>query len=331
VDPLSEVLRMVRLQGAFFLNAECHEPWCVEAPRAADMAPVLSPGARKLAILHLVLEGHCWIQLEGAEPLRVFAGEAVILPAGDAHVIGSGRGDAPPDRRHRVALRLPELAPVRYGGDGERTQLVCGWFAFERDIPNPLLANLPPLFRVGLAGRAAGPWIEQSVRYALHEAAAGEPGSTTVAAKVAESIFIEALRAYVESLPAHASGWLAGMRDTHVGRCLALMHAHPARDWSLEALGDEVHVSRSVLAERFTALVGLPPMQYLKRWRLALAARLLCSERCNLVRVAEAVGYESEASFSRAFKSEFGISPGAWRSHGPSDFDAAAGADGGAG
>jgi len=326
VDALSEVLRMVRLQGAFFLNAECHEPWYVEAPPAADMAPVLCPGARQLAILHLVVEGHCWIQLGGGQPMRIEAGEAVVLPAGDAHLIGSAAGDAPLDRRHRVALRLPELALARYGGDGDRTLLVCGWFAFERDIPNPLLAGLPPLFRVALASRAAGPWIDQSVRYALHEAAAGHPGSTTVAAKVAESMFIEAVRAYVDALPAHESGWLAGLRDPHVGRCLALMHAQPARDWSLEALADDVHVSRSVLAERFAALVGLPPMQYLKRWRLALAARLLCSGRGNLARVAEAVGYESEASFSRAFKSEFGLAPGAWRSQGPGP----AGADRGA-
>ncbi|HEY0823165.1 MAG TPA: AraC family transcriptional regulator, partial [Ramlibacter sp.] len=246
-------------------------------------------------------------------PIALHAGDVVALPAGHAHLIGSGRQHAPVDAQHALPVKLPELAPARYGGDGDATLLVCGWFAYERDVPNPLLSALPPAFHVALARRPAGPWIEQSIRYALQEAAAGQPGSTAVAAKVAESMFVETLRAYLENLPSQESGWLAGLRDPQVGRCLALMHAQPARAWSLEMLAQEVHVSRSVLAERFSELLGMPPMQYLKRSRLAVAARMLCSERSNLEQVAEAVGYESVASFSRAFKGEFGLPPGVWR------------------
>lgn len=313
MDVLSDVLRMIRLQGALFLNAQFHEPWCVNAPRGADFAPVLCPGAGQLAILHMVLQGRCWIQLPGAEPMALAAGDVVTLPHGDAHLIGSGLRHAPMDLAHVVSVRLPELAPLRYGGDGEGTVLVCGWFAYERDVPNPLLAALPRMFRAAVAGRPSGPWLDQSLRYVLAEAAGAQPGASAVAAKVAEALFVEALRAYIEALPAGQSGWLAGLRDPQVGRCLALMHAQPARAWSVQALAREVHVSRSVLAERFNALVGMPPMQYLKRWRLALAARMLCSERSNLLRVAEAVGYESEASFSRAFKGAYGVAPGLWR------------------
>jgi AraC-like DNA-binding protein len=313
MDALSDVLRTIRLQGALFLNGEFHEPWCVDAPPALAMAPLLCPGAQQLAILHMVMEGRCWIQLHGQEPVALEPGDVAVLPAGDAHLVGSGMQHAPVSLRHVVPVRLPEVAQVRYGGSGEHSLLVCGWFAYERSVPNPLPASLPSLFKVGLGQRPAGRWLEESIRYAAREASTGQPGSSAIAAKVAESLFIESLRAYLETLPAQQTGWLAGLRDPQVGRCLALMHAQAARPWSLELLAQESHTSRSVLAERFNALLGTPPMQYLKRWRLAMAARMLTSERINVIQVAEAVGYESEASFSRAFKGEYGVPPGAWR------------------
>jgi AraC-like DNA-binding protein len=316
MDALSEVLRLVRLQGALFLNAVFHEPWCIKIPATEYVAPVLCPGARQLAIVHMVLEGRCWVRLRDAEPVPLGAGDVVAFPAGQPHLIGCGPDHAPVDPQHALRVQLPELALRRYGGDGAPCNVVCGWFAYERDVPNPLVAALPPVFRVALGSRPAGVWIAESLRYALREAQARHPGSTAVAAKVAESMFVETLRAYVEDLPATEAGWLAGLRDPHVGRCLASMHAAPAHPWSLEELADEAHVSRSVLAERFTELLGVPPMKYLKRWRLSVAARMLCDEGSNIVRVAEAVGYESEASFSRAFKGEFGVPPGAWRNGG---------------
>jgi AraC-like DNA-binding protein len=313
VDALSEVLRLIRLRGALFLHGSFHAPWCVQVPPGADAARVLCPGARQLAILHMVLEGHCWVRLAGEDPFRMHAGDVVALPAGDAHVIGCELDRQPVDPRHALRLKLPELAPLRYGGEGEATALVCGWFAYEGDAANPLLAALPRVLRVSLGSRPAGPWIEQSLRYALAEAAASQPGAPALTAKVAESMFLETLRAYLDHLPPQHSGWLAGLRDPQVGHCLALMHEQPARNWTLDTLAQEVHSSRSVLSERFTGLLGTPPMKYLKHWRLTLAARLLCSERGKLVEVAEAVGYESEASFSRAFKGAYGVSPGAWR------------------
>lgn len=316
MDALSEVLRMIRLQGALCLNGRFHEPWCLDAPRGAELAAVLCPGAEGLALLHLVLEGRCWIQLPGGEPIPLQAGDVATVPRGNAHLIGSGLQHAPVERRHALPVRLPEVASVRYGGDGDPCMLVCGWFAYEPGVPNPVLAALPSVFRVAVGRRPAGSWIEASIRYALQEAAAGQPGSTAVAARVAESLFVEALRGYLDDLPPEHTGWFAGLRDPQVGRCVALMHAHPGRPWSVEALAQQVNLSRSVLAERFSGLLGTPPMQYLKRLRLALAARMLSSEGGNLIQVAEAVGYESEASFSRAFKSEYGVPPGAWRSNG---------------
>jgi AraC family transcriptional regulator, alkane utilization regulator len=314
MDVLSDVLQMIRLEGALFLNGEFHEPWCVNAPRGSDFAAILCPRASNLAILHLVLEGRCWIQLHDGEPMALEAGDAVVMPHGDSHLIGSGLRNAAIDLDHVVQVKLPELNLIRYGGAGERSVVVCGWFAYEREVSNPLLSALPGIFRTQVGRRPSGPWIEQSIRYVLGEAGSRQPGAGAVAAKVAESLFVEALRGYLESLPPQETGWLAGLRDPHVGRCLGLMHANPSRAWSLEELADGANTSRSVLAERFSGLVGVPPMQYLKRWRLSMAARLLCNERSTIVRVAEAVGYESEASFSRAFKSEYRMSPGQWRS-----------------
>lgn len=316
MDVLSDVLRTVRLQGALFIHGEFREPWCVNAPRAGDFAAALCPGAQQLAILHLVLQGRCWMQLQGQAPVALQTGDAAVLPQGDAHLIGSGLGHAPVDLSHVVPVEFPRLALAHYGGEGDPTLLVCGWFAFERDIANPLVEALPRLFCAAVGSRPAGPWLEQSLRYVLQEAAGGQPGSGAMAAKVAESLFVEALRGYIDTLPPQQSGWLAGLRDPQIGRCLALMHTRPQQDWSVEDLARAVHMSRSVLAERFTDLLGLPPMQYLRRWRLATAARMLCNERCSLGQVAQAVGYESEASFSRAFKGEYGVAPGQWRTAG---------------
>jgi AraC family transcriptional regulator, alkane utilization regulator len=314
MDVLSDVLQTIRLKGALFLNTECHEPWCVTVPDGSVMAQMLSPGSTSVVICHTVLEGRCWIRPAGGEALPLQKGDVVALPHGAAHIIGSGLQYAPVSIDDAVRVKVPELKPMRYGGDGDRTRLVCGWFAYDSDVPNPLVAVLPQVFRSAVGERAAGPWLEQSIRYALGEAASGQPGSSAVATKVAESLFVETLRAYIDSLPSAQPGWLSGLRDPQVGKCLELMHAEPARDWSVESLAEQIHVSRSVLAQRFTDCVGVSPMQYLKRWRLAIAARLLRGERTSIGRIIEAVGYESEASFGRAFKQEYGVSPGQWRS-----------------
>jgi len=207
---------------------------------------------------------------------------------------------------------------VRYGGSGDRTVLDCSWFTYEGDVPNPVMANIPRLFTMSLRSRRAGPWIEQSVNFVLGDAASHTPGSEMVAAKVAEVLFAEVLRGYIESMPANSPGWLAGLRDPHVSRCLALMHGEPARNWTVDTLAQETHISRSVLADRFAELVGAPPMQYLTRWRMVLAAGMLRKDQGNLARIAEGVGYESEAAFNRAFKREYGVSPGVWRQNGVS-------------
>lgn len=316
MDVLSDVLRTIRLEGALFLNGDMRAPWCFNVPKSADLAQVLKPGAPRLAICHLVLQGQCWAQLHGAEPIRVNAGEVIAVPHGDPHVLGSHLRHAAVDVEHVVRPQVPAVQRIRYGGDGDRTVLVCSWLTYEGDAPNPVMSNLPGLFITALRSRPAGPWIEQSVNFVLGDAAARAPGSELLVAKVAELLFAEVVRGYIESMPANNPGWLAGLRDPHVGRCLALMHGEPARAWTVEALAQESHISRSVLADRFTELVGAPPMHYLAHWRMILAAGMLRRDQVNLARIAEGVGYESEAAFNRAFKREYGVSPGVWRHNG---------------
>lgn len=313
MDVLSDVLHAIRLEGAIFFSGEFHEPWCVDIPKGADLAKVLKPGAQNLVICHTVLEGRCWVQIPRGEAVALHAGETVVISQGDSHIIGSGVQHAPVSIDHLVRVESPQINALRYGGNGDRSLVVCGWFAYEQGTPNPLIAAMPRLFTASMSNRPSGPWIEQSVRYAVREAGAGGPGSGAVATKVAESLFVETLRSYIETLPPRHLGWLAGLRDPQVGKCLELMHSQLAKDWTVESLAEAVHVSRSVMAQRFNELVGVPPIQYLIRWRLATAARMLRSERMSIGRVSEVVGYESEASFSRAFKKEFGVSPGHWR------------------
>ena len=313
MDVLSDVLRVIRLKGALFLNAEFGEPWCVAAPSSAELAPVLSPGHEHMAICHLVVEGHCWAQLPGGDALELKAGDVVALPHGDAHLIGCGRQRGPISIHYAVDFRVPQLTRMRYGGDGDATVVVCGWFAYERHVASPVIAGLPRIFRTSIRNRPSGAWLESSIRYAVGEATSARPGSDVVADKLAEVLFVEALRGYIDTLPERQTGWLAGLRDPLVGRSIALLHERPAHPWTVASLARAVNASRTVLAERFVALTGIPPMQYLTQWRVALAANLLRSGRLSLARIAEQVGYESEAAFSRAFKREYASPPGAWR------------------
>ncbi|HSH90754.1 MAG TPA: AraC family transcriptional regulator, partial [Ramlibacter sp.] len=269
MDVLSDVLRTIRLEGALFLNADLRAPWCFKVPRGTDIAQFLQPKAQRMAIFHLVLDGECWAQIPDGEPVRLRPGDIVTIPHGDTHVLGSGLQHSAVEISNIVQPRVPELARIRYGGEGERTVLACGWFAYEGGATNNvLIENLPRLFATGLRARPAGAWIEQSVNFVLGEGAARNPGSDMLASKVAELLLAEALLGYIESLPQSHSGWLAGLRDPLVGRCLALMHAEPAKAWTIESLAQELHSSRSVLAQRFAETVGTPPMQYLAHWRM---------------------------------------------------------------
>ena len=314
MDALSETLRVVRLVGAIFINARFTAPWCYQSPSADTAAPYLEPGAERVVIFHLISEGECYVDMgNGEPPVHLSAGDVVIFPQGHAHRMCSQPG-LPPAKGKRldeVLSRRPRQ--IAYGGGGATTRLVCGYLACEARLARMLLAGLPPLVRADLRGSNAGIWLEASVRYALAEARSPRPGGAGVLAKIAEVLFIEVLRLYMNEQSAGRTGWLAGVGDRIVGGALSALHKRPAHAWSLEELAREAGTSRSVLAERFVQLVGSSPMQYLTQWRMMLAANLLARSNAPLARIAEDVGYQTDTAFSRAFRREFGAPPAAWR------------------
>jgi AraC-like DNA-binding protein len=313
MDAFSEILRVVRLVGAIFINARFTAPWCYQSPSADTAAPVLEPGAERVVIFHLITEGECYVELSDQPPMRLIAGDAVIFPQGDAHRMTSQPGltPAPGKRLDAVLVRRPRQ--IAYGGGGPATRLVCGYLACDERLARMLLAGLPPVVRVNVRGSNAGIWLEASVRYALAEARSPRPGGAGVLAKLAEVLFIEVLRLYMNEQREGRTGWLAGVGDRIVGAALNTLHHSPAKAWTVEELARAAGTSRSVLAERFQQLVGSSPMQYLTQWRMLLAANLLCRTKVPLARIAEDVGYQTDTAFSRAFRREFGTPPAAWR------------------
>ena len=323
VDPLSDVLRSFRLVGGVFLDVRLTAPWCVASEvTAADCKPFLAAPVQVIAY-HFVVAGRMLCSARGGPPTEVQAGEIVLLPRNDPHVLASEPGLEPVDG-HRLVQPSPDggLARIRHGGGGEPTQLVCGFLGSD-DARDPLIAGLPPVLKLDVRRGASGDWIEASVRFAANELAAGRLATSSTLSRLSELLLAEAVRQYAATLPGGAAGWLKGLADPQVGRALALMHGGIAAPWSAEAMAREVAMSRSAFVDRFTALVGVPPIRYLTTLRLRTAKLQLRESGKTVGQLAHAVGYESAEAFSRAFKREFGLPPLRWR-----DGDGDAGGDG---
>jgi AraC-like DNA-binding protein len=310
LDLVSDVLRAVRLDGAYFYKVVASDPWWVESSSArAELAGVL-PQSEHLISYHVVVEGECFggVPSGPLHPMR--GGDVIVFPGGGRQYMGSRREKL----TTMTAVVMPQSArlpfEVRMGGGGHSATFVCGFLGCDLRPFNPLIASLPEVLVVH--GEERG-WLSAFAQHALAEAEHGRAGGELVVTRLAELMFIEVLRRHVESLPADGTGWFAGLRDEVVGRALELLHGFPARDWSLEELARESSCSRSVLAERFARLMGEPPMQYLARWRMQMAARLLTDGTAKVAAIALEVGYDSEAAFSRAFKKVAGVAPAAWR------------------
>ena len=313
MDALSQTLRVVHLVGAMFLQARFTAPWCYQSPRADVAAPLLEPQAERVIIFHLITEGDCFVEMPDGPPVQLMAGDVVLFPHGDAHRMTSQPGLPPAKgaRLSEVLSRRPRA--LAYGGGGAATKLVCGYLACDDRLARMLLSGLPPLLRVNVRVSPAGLWLEASMRYALAEARSPRPGGEGVLAKLAEVLFIEALRLVMQDPARPVDGWLSRVGDRVVGATLAALHDDPAKAWTLDELARAANSSRSVLAERFQALVGQSPMQYLMKWRMLLATNLLRRSNVPLARIAAEVGYQNDTAFSRAFRREFGVPPAAWR------------------
>ncbi|HWA40774.1 MAG TPA: AraC family transcriptional regulator [Gemmatimonadales bacterium] len=310
MDTLSDLLRVVRLDGAFFYPVEAGIPWSVEAMPARELTRKILPGSEHLIPYHFLTAGNCWVGVVGEEPVEMLPGDVVLFPHGDAHVMSSGPGvRLPNDLAQTSADRY--MSTQYLGPEGHRgTHFVCGFLGCDLRPFNPLLAALPR--RMHMRGISHTGFGEYARQLAV-EASSGVPGAESVLTRLAELMFISVVRRYLDDLPPGQTGWLAGLRDEVVGRVLGLIHGRPGHPWTLVDLAREGATSRTALAKRFTDLVGQPPMQYLTQWRMQVAASRLAEGNAKVATIAAEVGYESEAAFSRAFKKATGVSPGAWR------------------
>lgn len=300
-DVLTDVLNSLRLQGRIFSSSELSAPWALELPKS------------QFAYFHVVERGGGWLRLKGEKTARPLAsGDLVVVPHGQGHFIGD-HPKTPPLTLEEFLLLGDEQSVMKYGGGGAETHLICGSFQFENAVDNPLLKLLPAVIYIrGYQGRAED-WLESTLRHLAYEARHPRAGSQIMITRLTDLIFVQAVRAWLQEQPESQGGWLGALRDRQIGAALGLVHREPNRNWSVAALADEVAMSRSKFAEKFKALVGETPLAYLTRWRMHLAATLLLDPNLTVGEVARRVGYESETSFSKAFKRRFGISPSAYR------------------
>jgi AraC-like DNA-binding protein len=314
---LSDVLRTVRLTGAVFFEVDATSPWVAEAPPTSELAELVLPGSQHIIEYHVIVEGSCWIGRVAGDAVEdltlVGPGSIVMFPHGDPHVMSSA-----PNMRTAPAFGIyhpetPEdllpyaLAPGGGGADGAR--MICGFLGCDRQPFNPLIQALPRTLHVAGALSGDGSWLGGLIEAILTESRVRRLGGGGVLARLSELVFIEVVRRYAESRSVDDAGWFAALGDPQVGRALRLIHAEPARPWTLPDLAREAGVSRSVLAERFGAVLGVPPMTYLQNWRMQIAEGLLLGGSASIAHIAARVGYESEAAFSRAFKRCTGASP----------------------
>ena len=310
-DLLSDVLTLVRLTGALIFQFDVKGPWGVAGePLLEKFAPLLPPGTSNVIAFHVVLEGECWIRHAPRVWFAVHAGQVAVISHGGRHELGDQPGrptlpfEAMLDGRPLLAARHLQFDT----GPGGTSKVLCGFLGCDRRAFEPLCGSLPPVFQVDLGDR-----MQTLVPYAVANALDDSPGAEGLRGRLAELLFLGALRIYLRELPANASGWLAGVRDSVIGRAMQAMHADPQRHWTLDELAATAASSRSAVAARFSELLGESPMRYLTRLRMALAARLLTDSHKSLAAIAEEVGYESPAAFQRAFKRAFDMPPAAWR------------------
>jgi AraC-like DNA-binding protein len=314
VDPLSDVLRVLQLSGDVLFRAKLSAPWAFSIPDSMAMAPVILPGASRLARFHVVLEGECFVVI-GGETVRLAARDVILLPRGDSHVMCSDRGvQAIPVLSVLPKLRADRLMTLRSPGSGSTVSLLCGFLACDEPVFDPLLGALPPAIVDRSQSGASASWLDAMLKYVMHQSESREePGGRHMQTRLVELMFLDVLRRHVASQSAETGWWLSALRDPSLRRALGELHADPARDWTVAILARRVGQSRSTLAERFHRIAGMAPMQYLGLWRLQLAATLLRREEVSIAEAAARVGYRSEAAFNRAFKRRVGEPPAAWR------------------
>lgn len=316
-DLLSDLLRSLNLSGMVLFRAEFHDPWSVTTPDACQLAQALPLSTEQIIQFHVVVAGECRIQMGDDEPVWLQAGDTVVLPYGNEHVL-CGKNTAATVALSTLFPPQPwkQIPVIEVGESGPDTRLICGFLHCDELLFSPWNLNLPKLMHIRSTGEPEDAWLETSIRYLIHEAGSPRPGGQYILARLTELMFIEVLRRHIRTLGADEIGWLAALNDPVTGSALRQLHQSPRDDWTVDSLAKQVGVSRTVLADRFKRFLQTPPMQYLAQLRLMTAARLLRTGNEPLKNIVSTVGYESEAAFNRAFKRLFGVPPARWRNSG---------------
>ncbi|MDJ0703867.1 MAG: AraC family transcriptional regulator [Leptolyngbyaceae cyanobacterium MO_188.B28] len=289
--------------------------WTVETESCYEFAETGQLGAKQIVQFHIIAEGRCWVQTTQGIRQALSSGDIIIFPHGDSHILG--------DCLERTPTPMTEILPdppweppsfLAHGGGGDLTRIVCGFLECESLITHPFLRALPPFMHVSAFAKSTAPLLETGVRRIIQEADCSQPGSVCLLTRLIEVMFIEILRSRLQDQATDQASSLAALKDPIVGQVLQRFHSNPAYPWTVPELASQMSLSRSSLAQRFTQLLGHPPMQYLTQWRLQLASQRLQTSNAGIAKIAAQVGYESEAAFSRAFKRYVGMPPGAWRS-----------------
>jgi AraC-like DNA-binding protein len=308
-DVLADILDSLRLKGRIFCRCELSAPWALGLP------------AEDLSHFHIIQRGNCWLRFHGER-------DAIALVAGDLLLVIRGRGYQLSDDPGTPPIPIEDLAGgskwglhavLRHGGGGNAANLLCGAFEFEAPHAQSFLRVLPEWIRVRKDDLRGNEWLDSTARFLQRETQHPGRGAATIVTSLLDVLFVEAIRIWLREQPAGGAGWLGALRDPSIGAALSLIHQTPEKPWTVPALSAAVGLSRSPFAAKFTALVGQSPMVYLKRWRLQLAANLLRQQAVALSTIAEQVGYETTAAFSRAFTREFGVSPGRYRHRGSAE------------
>lgn len=312
-DPLGEALHSLRMSGTLYCRSELSAPWALKLPVGKDCLS-----------FHVVISGECWLEVEGTDPFRLLPMDLALVPHSDGHRLSSEL-DVPALPLEELKRRFEKVSDsyciLRYGGGGSATRLICGEFNFDHPAARNLLELLPRVIRVEASSSPQMDWMQSALRLMAAEASELRPGGETVITRLADILVIQAIRSWIQEDPAAQTGWLGALRDMQMGHAIMLIHRDPDHAWTVASLANEVAMSRSAFAARFTELVGEPAMRYIARWRMHLALTWLNEDRVTLAELSSRLGYQSEAAFSRAFKRFNGISPGAIRRNGEGTSD----------